>query len=794
METSHTRPRILALVLLAMLIASFIVTPSSASAAGTPPNIPVVPTLTPTGSGNPYTASVRVTDPNGGQVRAKFLVKLNGVVAFDTYSPYVTSGSVASLKLPGLVDGNWTVEARASDGALESPLSAPKSFTVSTETAATESVMVPVEPFRLADTTVGIGGPAAAYGTNETRTYQVAGIGGIPASGVTGVVLDIASTSTTAAPGVVSVTPAGRHDPTHPTLRITASKSRVSGTAISKVSASGKIDVFNLIGPTNLNIDVQGYLKSTGASADGNFQKTFPTRVLDTQDGLGAPQQQLGPGGSLTVDLAADERVPDSATAVWVKFDVTSPTSAGTLFINSGAGWADPTKKAQTIDYMSGSTSSSAALVKLGANRTFRVLNSDPGSSVHLSAVVEGYIEPASETASTYHAVDPLTLLESATIPAGGSISVDSPYASVDADRYVSGLMVGVTVTGWSANGAVQMGNPELTDDPPSLVEFSGTDPVARAIGFTSLAVAPVASDGTLSLQNTSSGPINVKVSSRGWFTAPLRAGGISVGPDGWIEYEPQAGATGETVRIQGTRDEDGDCLFEGEMDEPTDAENTTYSEEIGFNPATCQSDLLETELPGDTEGVSVMSSFDDEELAEPDYAVDTESEDNADEGVGIMATSYSRYVKTSWIDPIFITITSQTVALKWSNSTWSKFGVGRYSYQGCVPTRYGRPCLDRTYKVTTSRDITPLSNGWKANGKVHFRNTTFAKYVFGVLGPTGWAVCGFPRGTQADFYHSNTVTGYKSGAWGYKWNDSKKGACTNLVHHKKWSKAQYPL
>lgn len=32
-------------------------------------------------------------------------------------------------------------------------------------------------------------------------------------------------------------------------------------------------------------------------------------------------------------------------------------------------------------------------------------------------------------------------------------------------------------------------------------------------------------------------------------------------------------------------------------------------------------------------------------------------------------AATYSRYLKTSWIDPINITISSQTVALQWSGT-----------------------------------------------------------------------------------------------------------------------------
>ena len=126
-------------------------------------------------------------------------------------------------------------------------------------------------------------------------------------------------------------------------------------------------------------------------------------------------------------------------------------------------------------------------------------------------------------------------------------------------------------------------------------------------------------------------------------------------------------------------------------------------------------------------------------------------------------AATYSRYLKTSWIDPINITISSQTVALQWTGTAWQKWAYKRDSFKGCV----AGVCLDKTYIVSGSDSFTTLSNGWRKQANVHFRNTSFAMWVAAVLGLTGWAACGFPLSSTANFHHQDIVTGYKSGGFG---------------------------
>jgi len=92
------------------------------------PNEASVPTVSI--SGSQVTVSSQVSDPDGDAVRAKFQVKdFLGNEVFKGYSGYVSSSATASLTLPPLKSGYYTVKAWANDGGLESPSgTSPKEF------------------------------------------------------------------------------------------------------------------------------------------------------------------------------------------------------------------------------------------------------------------------------------------------------------------------------------------------------------------------------------------------------------------------------------------------------------------------------------------------------------------------------------------------------------------------------------------------------------------------------------------------------------------------------------------
>lgn len=298
---------------------------------------------------------------------------------------------------------------------------------------------------------------------------------------------------------------------------------------------------------------------------------------------------------------------------------------------------------------------------------------------------------------------------------------------------------------------------------------------------------------------------------------------GITVSVDGWIQYASKLsslGLSGTTQILNGTRDLLGNCAFEGANSSDTSNatdDSTTLTEEVALNPLTCamkvltvnvssdQAALLAPLAPSDTTSgdstqapVAALSSTAQGSASSSSSRVATPRKtatsvggiENAAYAVPAAVYTYNHYLATSWIDPINITITRQTVALQWTNYWWSKWAYNRYGFGGCV-SGY---CLDKTYITSGSDSLTSVSGGWKKTASVNFQNNSFAGWVEFFVGPAGWAACGFPLSNTAYFHHEDDVTGYAAGGWAIHWNDSKSGACTNLVHHADASGASYPL
>ncbi|MEK8109730.1 hypothetical protein NKG94_45385 [Micromonospora sp. M12] len=140
--------------------------------------------------------------------------------------------------------------------------------------------------------------------------------------------------------------------------------------------------------------------------------------------------------------------------------------------------------------------------------------------------------------------------------------------------------------------------------------------------------------------------------------TDALSTVGITVRPDGWIEYASvlrSVGVSGTSSRVAGVREKNGGCTLAGSDKASSGSSRTTYTEEVAYNPATCEFDILVADLtPAQAANINSLGGA---------KAIDASSARNA--GNMAPAATYSRYLKTSWIDPINITISSQ----KWGSS-----------------------------------------------------------------------------------------------------------------------------
>ncbi|MHB1486851.1 MAG: fibronectin type III domain-containing protein [Acidimicrobiales bacterium] len=234
----------------------------------------------------------------------------------------------------------------------------------------------PLVPSRICDTRAGnpsgLSGAAGqcsalgALGGGKSMDVQVAGIGGVPSSGVAAVALNVAVTDTTGA-SYLTAWPAGVTQPLVSNLNWAAGET-VPSRVIVPVSKSGQVSLFNFAGSADVVIDVGGWYTLPGGSGSSltQFSGITPARILDTRTGSGEPYSggTLGPKATLAVQVSGVGGVPSNATAVVLNVAVTN-TSAPSYLTVWPTGAAQPT--ASDLNWAMGETVPNLVIVKLGS-------------------------------------------------------------------------------------------------------------------------------------------------------------------------------------------------------------------------------------------------------------------------------------------------------------------------------------------------------------------------------------------------------------------------------------------
>jgi hypothetical protein len=199
---------------------------------------------------------------------------------------------------------------------------------------------------------------------------QVTGRGGVPASGVGAVAINVAVTNPTAA-SFLTVFPAGAPRPTAANLNFTAGQT-VPNLVVVKVGNDGQISLFNYAGTVDVVVDVQGWFP-----AGPSFTGLNPARLLDTRpdyptiDGL---YRGMGPIWGLDVEVAGRGGVPAAGEvgSVVLNVAVTNPTAASFLTV-----WpaGEPRPTAANLNYVAGQTVPNLVVVKVNEHGIFSLYN-----------------------------------------------------------------------------------------------------------------------------------------------------------------------------------------------------------------------------------------------------------------------------------------------------------------------------------------------------------------------------------------------------------------------------------
>ena len=270
---------------------------------------------------------------------------------------------------------------------------------------------VPLSPVRVLDTrpgfpTVdGISAGGGAVAAHSTINLTVTGRGGVPATGVGAVVLNVTAVGQTANT-YLTVWPAGSPQPLASNLNPNPGIIEPN-LVIAKVGAGGAVSIYNNAGTVNLIADIQGWFPSPlGAS----YNPLLPARVLDSRagqptiDGLGAGAGALGAGATMTVPVVGRAGVP--ATGVGsVVLNITATDQTNPTFLTvfpTGM----PRPNSSDLNPNPGVTAPSLVIAKVGADGTVSIYNNV--GTVNVIADVQGWFP----VGPTYTSLDPARVVE----------------------------------------------------------------------------------------------------------------------------------------------------------------------------------------------------------------------------------------------------------------------------------------------------------------------------------------------------------------------------------------------
>jgi subtilisin family serine protease len=351
---------------------------NEASSTALPATAPDAPVVT-ASAGNKIVHLIWPTPDDGGSPLTGFAISRgtspDGEAPLTTLPPSATSFDDSPL-----TNGTtyyYKVTAQNSVGTTESS-------EVSATPLTSQGAYFPLTPARIMDSRTGNGTSASPFTGKVTRTLQVTGRGGVPASGVEAVVMNVTVTTPTIA-SHVTVWPSGAI-PLASNLNFVAGQT-VPNLVTVGLGGSGAVNLQLDNGSADLIADVVGYYgDGTGTGASGaRYKPVSPYRILDSRIGTGGYSSPWGPG--VTRDLTLTF-VPNDATAVVLNVTATNPTAASfeTLW-PSGLARPNP---ASNLNVVSGQTVPNLVIVGIGANRKVSLYN-NAGSTDFVADVVGWY-------------------------------------------------------------------------------------------------------------------------------------------------------------------------------------------------------------------------------------------------------------------------------------------------------------------------------------------------------------------------------------------------------------------
>jgi hypothetical protein len=270
-------------------------------------------------------------------------------------------------------------------GAADAVVDLQGSFNTVANTSGGAGHFNPLTPARITDTRAGSGqtNAGSTLTAGGTLNVQATGQGGVPATGVSAVEVNVTEAANTAG-GFLTVFPQGNTAPTVSNLNFVSGQIVANRVIVPVNPANGQFSIFNHAGNTDVVVDVDGYFTdSTGASGAGSLFNPAPVaRVIDTRSG-----SPIGPNGNLNVPITG---IPAGASAAVLNVTEASNTAGGFLTVSP----TTPAPLASDVNFVPGVIVANGDIAALAPDGSLNVYNHDGNTNVVLD--VAGYFTPSS--------------------------------------------------------------------------------------------------------------------------------------------------------------------------------------------------------------------------------------------------------------------------------------------------------------------------------------------------------------------------------------------------------------
>ncbi|WP_369778027.1 peptidoglycan recognition protein [Streptomyces sp. R33] len=466
-------------------------------------------------------AQLKVATVNGVPVQPGVDAKSDGVLSVG-WSTSTASDRIGSFEV--LVDG---ASAATASGTARTAITTVtegthqvqvKATAVNGKTSTTLPVTVVAEvkpakftavtPKRLMDTRSGLGVPQAKVGAGGVVTLPVAGTNGIPAAGVTAVVLNVTATNPTE-PSFVSVYPSGTTRSSASNLNFTPGQTIPNLVVVPVVD--GKVSFFNNQGTVDLIADITGYFTSAGDGA--THTNIGPKRLMDTRAGLGVPQAKVAAGGVVTLPVAGTNGIPATGvTAVVLNVTATNPTQPSFVSVYPSG---TTRSSASNLNFTPGQTIPNLVVVPVVDGKVSFFNNQ---GTVDLIADITGYFTSAGDGA-THTNIGPKRLMDTraglgvpqAKVAAGGVVTLPVAGTNGIPATGVTAVVLNVTATNPTEPSFVSVYPSGTTRSSASNLNFTPGQTIPN------LVVVPVV-DGKVSFFNNQ-GTVDLIADITGYFS-----------------------------------------------------------------------------------------------------------------------------------------------------------------------------------------------------------------------------------------------------------------------------------